>query len=56
MRKGVTVKTVWTLEQVVWTWSYYGKNRAILERWSQKTVWTRVSYRLDAPQPESEFV
>jgi hypothetical protein len=33
-RKGVTVKTVRTLSQAVQTWSCFGKNRAITERWS----------------------
>jgi len=32
-----------TLGQAVWTWSYYGKNRAILERRSQKTIRTRLT-------------
>jgi hypothetical protein len=32
--KGVIVKTVQRLGQAVWTWTCYGKNRAILERWS----------------------
>jgi len=41
--KGVTAKTVRKLGQAVWTWTYYGKNCAILERQSQKTVRTRLS-------------
>jgi hypothetical protein len=55
-RKGVIVKTVRNLGQAIQTWSYFGKNCAILERWLQKTIRIRVSYRPDAPQPESEFV
>jgi hypothetical protein len=31
-QKGVTVKTIQTLGQAIQTWSYYGKNHAILER------------------------
>jgi hypothetical protein len=42
-RKGVIAKTVRTLGQAVRTWSCFGKNCAILERRSQKTVWTRLS-------------
>jgi len=42
-RKGVTVKTVRTLGQPVRTWTCYGKNRAILERRSQKTVRMRLT-------------
>jgi hypothetical protein len=42
-RKGVIVKIVRTLGQAVRTWSCFGKNRAILEMWSQKTVRTRLS-------------
>jgi hypothetical protein len=42
-RKEVTVKTVRTLCQVVRTWSCFGKKRAILERWLQKTVRTRLT-------------
>jgi hypothetical protein len=34
---------VWTLGQAVRTWTCYGKNRAILERRSQKTVRTRLT-------------
>jgi hypothetical protein len=45
-RKGVTVKTVQTLGQAIRTWSCFGKNCAILERRSQKTVWMRLSYIL----------
>jgi hypothetical protein len=44
-QKGVTVKTVRTLGQAVRTWSCFGKNCAIQERRSQKTVRRRVSYR-----------
>lgn len=42
-RKGVIVKTVRTLSEAVRTWTCYGKNRAILERRSQKTVRTRLT-------------
>jgi len=44
VRKGVTAKTVWMLGQAVQTWSYFGKNHAILERRSQKIVQTRLSF------------
>jgi hypothetical protein len=44
MRKGVTVKTIQALGQAVWTWSCFGKNHAILERRSQKTIQTRLSF------------
>jgi hypothetical protein len=37
------MNTVRTLGQVIRTWSYFGKNHAILERWSQKTVRTRLT-------------
>jgi hypothetical protein len=43
VRKWVIVKIVWTLGQAVRTWSYFGKNHALLERRSQKTVRTRLS-------------
>jgi hypothetical protein len=43
-RKGVIVKTVRTLGQAVRKWTCYGKNCAILERRSQKTVWTWTYY------------
>jgi hypothetical protein len=42
-RKGVTAKIVRMLGQAVRTWTCYGKNCAILERRSQKTVRTRLS-------------
>jgi len=42
-RKGVTVKTVRTLGQAVWTYTYYGKNCAILERRLQKTIQTMLT-------------
>jgi len=42
-RKGDTVKPVRTLGQAVRTWTYYGKNCAILERRLQKTVRTRLT-------------
>jgi hypothetical protein len=54
-RKGVTVMTIQTLGQAVRTWSYFGKNRAILERRMQKIVQTAIFCPV-APQPESEFV
>jgi hypothetical protein len=41
--KGVLVKTVWTLGQAIRMWSYYEKNRSILERRSQKTDQTRLT-------------
>jgi hypothetical protein len=44
--KGVTAKTVRTLGQAVRAWSYFGKNCSILERRSQKTVRTRLSFVL----------
>jgi len=47
-RKGVIVKTIQTLGQAVRTWTCYGKNWAILERWSQKTVRAHLSDRPDA--------
>jgi len=42
-QKGETVKTVWTLGQAVQTWSYYGKNCAIMEMRSQKTIRSRLT-------------
>jgi hypothetical protein len=50
MRKGVTVKTVRTLGQAVRMWSCFGRNCAILERLSQKTLRTQLSDHLDAAQ------
>jgi hypothetical protein len=47
MRKGVTALTVRTLGQAVRKKSCFGKNCAILEMWSQKTVRTQLSDRLD---------
>jgi hypothetical protein len=45
MRKGVTALTIRTLGQAVQTRSCFGKNIAILERRSQKTVLKQLSDR-----------
>jgi hypothetical protein len=56
MQKGVTVKTVHMLGQDVGTWSYYGKNHAILERRSQKTVRKRLTFILMPTRQSSNLI